>query len=70
MGFDPPKQGETHQVCVELDGDCSKEDFEKYKQALRKCLQELAKFKAKRGSVRIVKRVEPSYPPPKAPEAP
>lgn len=42
MGDEPPKEGETFEVTVELEGEVSKEAFEEYKRRLRECVQNLA----------------------------
>lgn len=58
QGGSRPKDGETHEVTIELEGEVSPEAFEEYLKQLRACLKELAKL-ADAGSkplkVRIVR---------------
>lgn len=42
MGDEPPKEGETLEVTVELEGEVSKEAFDEYRRQLRDCLEKLA----------------------------
>ncbi len=54
MGIDPPKAGETHTVSIEIKGPLSKEEFDEYQRAIRKCIAALRKrWHAKRGAVSL-----------------
>jgi hypothetical protein len=44
MGIDPPEEGETYDVTVELEGGVSKEVFDQYKKQLKECLEKLAQI--------------------------
>ena len=42
MGDEPPKEGETYEVTVELEGEVSQATFEEYKRRLREYVAQLA----------------------------
>jgi hypothetical protein len=42
VGDEPPKEGETFEVTVELEGEVSKEAFDEYRRRLRECVERLA----------------------------
>jgi hypothetical protein len=67
MGMVPPKDKETHQICVILKGPVSQAAFNEYKRKLRECLRELGALRDKGKKRRLrVSRSRPSlirYPP-------
>jgi hypothetical protein len=55
--MDEPKAGETHEVTVQLDGPCDKKTFEEYRDALKECLDRLARVYGVKRVRRIVRSV-------------
>jgi len=53
MGQGGPKEGETHEVTIELEGEVTTDVFKQYVERLRDCLDELAKLTAKGGKPRV-----------------
>jgi hypothetical protein len=53
MGQGGPKEGETHEITIELEGAVDTSTFKKYLEALRGCLDDLAKLTAKDGKPRV-----------------
>ncbi len=47
MGDDGPVEGEVNQATIEITGPISKEEWERYKQAIRECLHKFAPYKPK-----------------------
>jgi hypothetical protein len=60
MGMDPPKEKETHEICLILKGPVSKAAFNEYKKKFRECLRELGTLRDKVKKRRL--RVSRSHP--------
>lgn len=54
MGVGPPRDEESHEVTLELEGKVSQEAFDEYIRRLRKCLADLAELTdPKSGNARL-----------------
>jgi hypothetical protein len=53
-----PRQGETHEVTIELEGEVSEDGFDAFREQLIACLKELAGLKDKDGkSIKLKVRI-------------
>ena len=50
MGYGGPKEGETHEVTIELEGKVEPEAFAEYLEQLRNCMRALVELKDKKGN--------------------
>jgi len=53
VGDEPPKEGETYEVTVELEGEVSKEVFDEYRRRLRECVAQLAALIDPKGNKKL-----------------